>query len=74
MNFLFILWVLIALLAGIGLGFYLARHFMKKELIKNPPLNEAVVKEMMTQMGRKPSQKQINAVMKTINEQNNQEK
>lgn len=74
MNFLFILWVLIALLAGIGLGFYLARYFMKKELIKNPPLNEAVVKEMMTQMGRKPSQKQINAVMKTINEQNNQEK
>ena len=41
---------------------------IKKYLQKNPPINEEVVRTMMMQMGRTPSQKQINQVMKQINQ------
>lgn len=44
-----------------------ARAFMKKYLKKNPPINEKMIKIMMQQMGRTPSQKQINQMMKAMN-------
>lgn len=56
--------VAFGLVIGAGIGFLVARYFMKRELEKNPPLNETVIFEMMSQMGRKPSQKQVQAVMK----------
>ena len=40
--------------------------WMKKYLKKNPPINEEMVKIMMSQMGRTPSQKQVNQVMKQM--------
>ena len=39
---------------------------MKKYLKKNPPINEQMIKAMMMQMGRTPSQKQINQMMKSM--------
>lgn len=41
---------------------------IEKYLQKNPPINEDVVRTMMMQMGHTPSQKQINQVMKQINQ------
>ena len=38
----------------------------KKYLKKNPPINEAMIKDLMSQMGRKPNQKQINQMMKSM--------
>ena len=40
---------------------------MKKFLTKNPPINEKMIEAMMSSMGRKPSQKQINQVMREMN-------
>ena len=40
---------------------------MKNELKKNPPINEQMIKTMMSQMGRTPSQKQVNQMMKQMN-------
>ena len=40
---------------------------VKKELKKNPPINEQMIKTMMSQMGRTPSQKQVNQMMKQMN-------
>ena len=40
---------------------------MKKYLQKNPPINEQMIKIMMSQMGRTPTQKQINQMMKAMN-------
>ena len=40
---------------------------MKKYLKKNPPINEQMIKAMMSGMGRTPSQKQINQMMKQMN-------
>ncbi len=62
-----ILWCVIGLIVGLVVGFFGARTFMKKYLKKNPPINEKMVKAMMMQMGRTPSQKQVNQVMKAMN-------
>ena len=62
-----LLYIVIGLIPGLVLGFLLARMWMKKYLKKNPPINEEMVKVMMSQMGRTPSQKQINQVMKQMN-------
>ena len=39
---------------------------MTDYLKKNPPINEDMIKTLMLQMGRKPSQKQINQIMKQM--------
>ena len=62
-----LLYIIIGLIPGLILGFFLARLYMKKYLKKNPPINEEMVNVMMSQMGRTPSQKQINQVMKQMN-------
>ena len=62
-----ILWCLIGLVVGLIAGFFGARTFMKKYLKKNPPINEKMIKIMMQQMGRTPSQKQINQLMQAMN-------
>lgn len=62
-----ILWCLLGLVVGLVVGFFGARLFMKKYLKKNPPINEKMIKIMMQQMGRTPSQKQVNQMMKAMN-------
>ena len=64
--FLDILKVLIGLIAGGVIGFFIARRYMQKYLKQNPPINEQMIKAMMTQMGRTPSQKQVNQMMKSM--------
>ena len=61
-----LLYIVIGLIPGLVLGFLLARMWMKKYLKKNPPINEEMEKIMMSQMGRTPSQKQVNQVMKQM--------
>ena len=48
------------LVVGAIAGFFLARKYMQKYMQKNPPINEQMIKAMMSQMGRTPSQKQVN--------------
>jgi hypothetical protein len=64
--FLDILKVLIGIIIGGVSGFFLARNYMKKYMKQNPPINEQMIKAMMTQMGRTPSQKQVNQMMKSM--------
>ena len=61
-----ILMVIIGLIIGVIIGFFLARFFMQKYLKKNPPINEEMIKVMMSGMGRTPTQKQVNQVMKQM--------
>jgi len=62
-----ILLVGLGLLVGLVIGFFVAKFFMQKYLKKNPPINEQMIKIMMSQMGRTPTQKQINQMMKAMN-------
>ncbi len=61
-----ILILLVGLVIGLVVGFFAARHFMQKYLKQNPPINEEMIKTLMMQMGRKPNQKQINQMMKSM--------
>lgn len=61
-----ILMVLLGLVIGAVIGFLIARKLMKKYLQDNPPINEDMIKTLMMQMGRKPNQKQINQMMKSM--------
>ena len=62
-----ILILVVGLLLGAVIGFFVSRKFMEKYLKKNPPINEQMIKVMMSQMGRTPTQKQINQMMKAMN-------
>ena len=59
--------ILGGLAVGAVIGFLLARKYMKKFMKQNPPINEQMIKAMMMQMGRTPSQKQVNQMMKSMN-------
>ena len=59
--------ILGGLVVGAVIGFLLARKYMKKYMQKNPPINEQMIRAMMSGMGRTPSQKQVNQMMKTMN-------
>ena len=62
-----ILYVVFGLIGGLIIGFFVARTLMKRELKKNPPINEQMIRTMMSGMGRTPSQKQVNQMMKQMN-------
>ena len=62
-----ILLIVIGLIVGAVIGFFVCRKYMEKYLKKNTPINEQMIKIMMSQMGRTPTQKQINQMMKAMN-------
>ena len=61
-----ILLIIVGLLIGAVIGFFVSKKVMEKYLKKNPPINEDMIKALMMQMGRKPNQKQINQMMKAM--------
>ncbi|MFT8362485.1 MAG: YneF family protein [Sporolactobacillus sp.] len=69
MLWLYILIGVVCLAVGVVLGFLIARKYMMDYLKKNPPINEQMLRVMMSQMGQHPSQKKLNQMMKAINNQ-----
>ncbi len=61
-----ILLIVVGLIIGAIIGFFVSRKYMENYFKKNPPINEQMIKIMMSQMGRTPNQKQINQVMKAM--------
>ena len=61
--------LLVGIIAGVAIGFFVARKYMMNYLKKNPPINEQMLRMMMMQMGMKPSQKKINQMMSAMNKQ-----
>lgn len=64
----FILIVVGVLLVGGVAGFFGARAWFKRYLAKNPPVNEQMIREMMRQMGRTPSEKQVRQILNSMNQ------
>jgi uncharacterized protein YneF (UPF0154 family) len=69
----FVLIVVFVLLATAIATFFLVRKLFEKELKKNPPVSEAMIRAMFQQMGRTPSEKQVRAVMESMNDANEKE-
>ncbi len=61
-----ILYFVVGLIAGAVVGFFISRKVMMKYLKKNPPINEEMIKALMSGMGRTPTQKQVNQMMKSM--------
>ncbi|MBQ4061192.1 MAG: YneF family protein, partial [Bacilli bacterium] len=49
-------------------GFIISRKVFQKQLKKNPPINEKMIRALYMQMGRKPSEAQVRAAMKAMNQ------
>jgi uncharacterized protein YneF (UPF0154 family) len=58
--------VLGGLVVGVIIGFLISKKMTQKQLKENPPINEKMIRSMMTGMGRTPSQKQVNQMMKSM--------
>lgn len=54
------------LIVGLIAGFFLARYYLKKQIQKNPPINEKMIRTMFAQMGRTPSEKQVREIMRNM--------
>ncbi|MBR3661434.1 MAG: YneF family protein [Bacilli bacterium] len=61
-----ILMVVIGLIIGGVIGFFVSKKLMTKYLKKNPPINEDMIRTLMSGMGRTPTQKQVNQMMKQM--------
>ena len=61
-----VLSLIVGLLIVGALGFYFTKKKFEKELKENPPVNEKMIRAMFMQMGRKPSEAQIKAVMRSM--------
>lgn len=61
------LYVLLGMLIGAAIAFFLTKRMFEKQLRENPPVNEKMIRAMFLQMGRKPSEKQIRQIMQSMN-------
>ena len=61
-----ILHILLGLILGLIAGFLIAKKVFQKQLKENPPISEEMIKTLMRGMGRNPSQKQVNQLMKQM--------
>ena len=56
--------LVLALVIGLAIGFFVARWLIKREQAKNPPINEAMIRALYKSVGKKPSEAEI---MRTMN-------
>ena len=54
--------IILAILAGGIIGFFIAKYVFKKQLKKNPPITKDTIRMIYQQVGRKPTEKQINDI------------
>lgn len=68
-TYLWIVFIIVALIAGLIIGFFLARRYMVDYFKKNPPIDERMITQMMAQMGQKPSKKKVQQIMNSMKQQ-----
>ena len=56
--------IILALVVGGFAGFFIAKSVMKKQLKKNPPITKDTIRMLYSQMGRKPTEQQVNDLYK----------
>ena len=58
-----------AVIAALVGGFFLARWYFKRQLEKNPPINEGMIRALYQSVGRKPSEADIQRTMNAVRRQ-----
>lgn len=54
---------------GLLVGFFAARWFFKRQLEKNPPINEGMIRALYQSVGRKPSEADIQRTINAVKRQ-----
>ncbi|MBO6022349.1 YneF family protein [bacterium] len=54
---------LLGIIAGLAIGFIATKKYYDKSLKENPPITEEQIRIMFSQMGRKPTEKQVRQIM-----------
>ncbi|QJB70993.1 YneF family protein [Mycoplasma sp. 1654_15] len=57
---------IILFITGGIIALIVSRKMFEKQIKNNPPINEKMIKAMYMQMGKKPSESQIKAVMRSV--------
>lgn len=63
---IWILLIIVALTAGLFGGIFIARKQIEKEIGEHPRLTPEAIREMMSQMGQKPSEAKIQQTYRTL--------
>ena len=63
-----ILYLVLGGAIGAAISFFLTKRYFEKQIKENPPITEKQIRAMYAQMGRKPSEAQIRAIMKSFNQ------
>ncbi|MDE1549887.1 YneF family protein [Jeotgalibaca caeni] len=61
--------VILGVLAGAVGGFFLARRYMMNYFAENPPISEDMLRNMMMQMGQKPSERKVKQILASMKAQ-----
>lgn len=61
-----LMYLLVGGVIGAAVSYFWTRKAFEKQLKENPPINEKMIRAMYSQMGRKPSEAQIRAIMKSM--------
>ena len=54
---------LLGIIFGAIIGFFITKRYYDKQLKENPPITEEQIRIMFSQMGRKPTEKQVRQIM-----------
>lgn len=65
-TFLWILLIFVAFVGGLFAGAFILRKQVEKDFAENPRLDVNAVREMMSQMGQKPSEAKVQQVYRNI--------
>ncbi len=61
-----LMYLIVGGIIGAAVSYFWTRKAFEKQLKENPPINEKMIRAMYSQMGRKPSEAQIRAIMKSM--------
>lgn len=54
--------IIAGIIIGMIAGFFIARVVFKKQLKKNPPITKDTIRMIYAQVGRKPTEQQVNDI------------
>ncbi|UWD34120.1 YneF family protein [Mesomycoplasma molare] len=57
---------IVLFIVGAIIGIIVSKKMFEKQIKENPPINEKMIRAMFLQMGRKASETQIKAVMRSM--------
>lgn len=57
---------IIMFIVGGIIALVVSKKMFEKQIKENPPINENMIRAMYMQMGRKPSEAQVRAVMRSV--------